>query len=289
MRTLILYVFHEFTDNVRNFIRRGLVNKSNKEFIFISNGANLDMKDWKFLDSCSNLHLFLRQNIGHDFGGWNDALFLPSDVLDHKIINSESHKHTDSIIHLHTLFDTIIFLNSTVDGPYIPDYCPCDWIDCFTSKLSDTILMTGITANFMHDTPLNLCQLYAELYKIPYKDSVHIQSMAFSLNRIGLNILMKYKLFTKDKNFPVNKWLLICSCEIGMSSLLRHEGYSLFSLMKSQDEIKYNQVGDTDNMWVNKYPDKSGLIYPLYELIFVKTTPDIIFHEKSRYDTIKNT
>jgi hypothetical protein len=42
-------------------------------------------------------------------------------------------------------------------------------------------------------------------------------------------------------------------------------------------------------MWVNKYPDKSGLIYPLYELIFVKTTPDIIFHEKSRYDTIKNT
>lgn len=286
MKTLILYLFHEFTDNVRNFIKRGLVDKSNKEFIFISNGADLNMNDWNFLDLSSSLHLFRRRNKGHDFGGWNETLFLSSDVLDQKIINSESYEHNASMPYLYTLFDNIIFLNSTVDGPYIPDYCPCDWIDCFTSKLSDRILMTGITANFMHDTPLNLCQLYSELYKIPYRDAVHIQSMAFSLNRLGLDILIKYKLFCPDKIFPIDKWLLICSCEIGMSSLLRHEGYSIYSHMKSQDEIKYNQIGDTDNIWVNKYPNRSEFIYPLYELIFVKTTPDIIFPEKVRYDKI---
>ena len=263
MKVLILYVFHEYTDNVRNFINRGLVNDPNKEFIFISNGSKFDIRNDDSIISHDNAHLFIRQNIGHDFGGWNDALFLPVTALNHKVIEMEHHEDAR---YLYTLFDNIIFLNSTVDGPYIPNYYPYDWIDCFTSKLSYSIPMTGISANFMNDTPVNLCQLYNELYKIPYNDAVHIQSMAFSLNKTGLNILIKYKLFNSNRIFPTNKWLLICSCEIGMSSLLRYEGYSLYSFVKSQGEIKHDRLEEEDNLWTN-----SKMLYSPYELIFIKT------------------
>jgi hypothetical protein len=104
--------------------------------------------------------------------------------------------------------------------------------------------------------------------------------MAFSLNRIGLNILMKYKLFAKNKIFPTDKWILICLCEIGMSSLLRYEGYSLFSLMTHQGEIVPTRIDNTDDYWWTH----RNSIFPLYEFIFVKYAPYISYHEKNRYD-----
>lgn len=286
MRTLILYVFHEITDNVLTFLRRGLVDDPNKIFIFIYNYPIYTPDPLDNLNPLmyehANVRLYLRPNIGHDFQGWNSALFLPVSCLDHKIIRIDETKPIFEP-YLHTLFDQFVFINSTVAGPYLPLYVSSDWVDCFTSQLSDEVKITGISLNFMggkYDPSIG--SIIKAYYDINVYDHIHIQSTVFGLDREGLDILLRYKLFQAKKQFPKDKWILICSSEIAISTLLRYEGKSLYSYRMEQGLIKSNQYGSTTDIWHNP-----NLSLPLNETMFVKTNiKKHIFPEKHRYDSV---
>jgi hypothetical protein len=291
MRTLILYVFHQECDNLRLFIERGLLDATDKQFIFIYNDPNYNSSDenslpaslhdnWSFLFSQPNIHLLVRPNIGQDFQGWNSGLFLSRKTLDHKIIY-ETEIAIDSD-YLYRYFDKFIFINSTVAGPYIPSYVESDWADCFTSKLSDQVKIVGITTNFMvHNHHPSITEAIRQTYGIIHDDSTHMQSMIFGLDQVGLQVLIKYGLFSSGKIFPPDKLIIIILCEIGMSMILRYEGYSMFSLMKSQGLIPAARRDMTDNFWNRPIP------FPLCELMFVKTMSYIRYIEKERYDKAK--
>lgn len=73
--------------------------------------------------------------------------------------------------------------------------------------------------------------------------------MCYGLNREGLDILIKYKLFLPDKQFPTNKYELIFSSEVAMSVILRHEKKSLYSYFYGQGLITPDTVQNTGDMW----------------------------------------
>lgn len=281
MSILILYVFHQENANFANFVKRGLINSLDRQFVFIFNGENPPIEKWSFLHKYDNIHLFIRPNVGHDFQGWNDALFLPADALQNKIIRASELQYVTDGNFLHSRFDKIIFVNSTVWGPYIPQYCPTDWTECFTSKLSESVPISGMSVNFMGVTshPRDI-QTIKNYYGVAHTDLAHVQSMAFALHRTGLDILCKYGLFAYRRQFPKNKWELICSCEIGMSSLLRYHGHSMFSFLIGQGVIPASRTDPTDNFWSNP-----AFRVPLYESIFVKAMSHLTFPEQSRYES----
>lgn len=293
MKTLILYVFHQECDNLRTFISRGLIDTPDKEFIFIYNDPSFDistpqptivrsipssLKDnWSFIYAHSNVHLLVRPNIGQDFQGWNTALFLPITSLKYKIIHPDM--VTDDYVYVHQCFDNIIFINSTVVGPYIPTYLNENWTDYFVAPLSETTKIVGISANFMATSiHCSITKLIEQTYGIVSNDHSHIQSMIFALDRIGLQILIKYGLFAPHKAFPPHKDLVIILGEIAMSVILRHEGFSMFSMMISQGLISSTRKDNTDNFW--NHPSS----FPLHEFMFVKTLSYTKFPEKDRYN-----
>jgi hypothetical protein len=172
-------------------------------------------------------------------------------------------------------------VNSTVAGPYLPAYVTNNWVDCFTSRLSDEVKMTGISINFMeraYKTEIGL--IIRAYYGIDSYDHTHIQSTVFGLDREGLEILIKYRLFHPQKKFPKEKWTLICSAEIAMSTLLRHENKSLFSYRIGQGLVKSDYTESSGDIW-----NTPNTILPLCETMFIKTNTRVpAFLEKTRYD-----
>jgi len=279
MKTLILYVFHQECDNLRLFINKGLVQDENKTFIFIYNNPDPCLDSWKFMQNYNNVHLFIRPNVGQDFQGWNDTFFLPASVLNTKIIKAKDVTPvTDNF--LYEQYDRFVCVNSTVAGPYIPLYVKDDWIDCFTAHLSNIVKLVGISANFISGRcDPYISNVITRDYNIPVKDNVHIQSMVFGLDKVGLQTLMKYGLFKQNRQFPPNKWDVVCTGEVAMTVILRHEGFSIYSFRYGQGSIPFDYVCATDNYWNTRG------VFPLMETMFVKVMNYIEFREKSRYDS----
>lgn len=279
-KTLIMFVFGGFDDFVKTFIKNGLLKDEDKTFIFISNNLDPKMDEFEFIKNYDNCHLLIRDNIGHDFQGWNTTLYLPPSSLNNKIIYANEIKH-EYDTYLFQNYEKFIFLNSTVKGPYLSKYFKENWADLFTSKLSETVKMTGTSINFMRNSEdKNIVLSILDSYGFKPKDHVHIQSMAFSLSKSGLEILQKYKLFYKDKQFQKDKTQLIFRNEVAMSSILRKEGFDIFSFIHDQGLTNPERQGKTPDIWSNP---PSNLSY--FEIMFFKYTYRPIPTEHFRYDS----
>jgi hypothetical protein len=276
MKTLVLHVTHVLNDNTRTFIERGLIHNSTTDFIFIFNGSpNLD--DYAFIHTHDNMHLFVRPNVGQDFQGWNEALFLPAHSLSQKVIYHDSLTPSDTP--LYQLYHSFVCVNSTVAGPYLPLYVDSDWVTIFTAKLSDEVKMVGIGINGMSNGAHTVTFDYIlEAYEIYTSDLTHMQSMIFAVDREGMTLLMEHGLFREGKQFPKDKWELITKSEIAMGVILRRHGKSLYSFLQGQGTVTATDRLLTDNMWYNTP-------HPLFETIFVKTNiPSGVPKEKAFYD-----
>ena len=104
-----------------------------------------------------------------------------------------------------------------------------NWVDCFTCKLVDKVKICGICLGYELPSNWQVHQIFNKHYSFVPKDDQHIQSMVFCLDREGLDVLISYGLFKNRKEFPVDKVELILSCEVAMSSILRREGFSMYS------------------------------------------------------------
>ncbi len=155
-KTLVLYVFHEVNQRVKNFIEKAVFYDENIDFLFISN------KRENIFEVPSYVKRMYRDNIGVDFGGWSDGLL------------------TDD---LYKNYDFFIFVNSSVSGPFLPSYYKGKWTDIYLDGLKDNVRLFGST--------INTCvgsnhPLYTE----------HIQSYIFSMDREVLEYLIQKEIFT---------------------------------------------------------------------------------------------
>ena len=230
-KTLILYTFHIYDNNVKYFIKNGVFKDDNIDFIFIINDPTLkvDVPDY--------IKIINRENKGYDFGAWSEGLL------------------TDN---LYLNYDYYIFANSSVVGPILPTYYKAKWTDIFLDGLTDTIKLYGCTINTHGIDSEN-----------PKLDS-HVQSYVFCTDKIGINILINKEIFSLTNQFN-NYEDVIINKEIRMSREIINSNYNIgcvFNYYKDIDfrlpkiEKALNNL-TLDRHFFNEY------LHP-YEVIFIK-------------------
>ena len=127
MKYLVIFVYFERVFSAKNiefFIKNGLYENDDVDYLFIINGKNLNIE----IPTYKNVNILKRPNIGGDFAGWAFGLN-----------NTQQNK-----------YDRFIFLNDTVRGPYLPRYIPIElkWYSLFSNLLSDKTKLVGTTKNF---------------------------------------------------------------------------------------------------------------------------------------------
>lgn len=237
MTTLILYTFHEYNDNVKYFIKKGLIDDRRYKFIMI---ANADVK----LELPSYVELIVRENNGYDFGAWS------------------------SVIHNHRNYDKYIFMNSSVYGPIIPSYCERNWVDILTSGINDYVKLYGCTLNNgdnwgtinpftnAHIQSCSFCTDNIGL-DILIKTGIFEDGSTNSMNKNDI---------VNNKEIKMSRNIVDAGYNIGCLM----ERYKNVDFRKCE---KYNRgifIGDVYfNYWFS-----IGIINK-YEIMFVKTTRDI--------------
>ena len=238
MKTLVLYVFHMFNDRVQSFINKAIFEDENTDFIVICNNKTTDFKVPSYVKT------FKRDNIGFDFGGWTDALL------------------TDD---LYKSYDSFIFVNSSVVGPFLPANFSGKWTDIYLAGLTDNVKLFGST--------INTCASYATP-----KSHSHVQSYIFAVNRETLDFLIATNIFSKNhyaKTFDEAIW----HKEVHMSRLVREHGWNIGSLMKYYQGTDFTfkvtpKVTMLDDIVYNHY---RNVYWNEYDLVFVKGNRGIIF------------
>jgi hypothetical protein len=245
MRTLVLYVFHEYNDRVEFFINNCIFKKNDLDFLVICNDEYFDIKN-KLPNYVAYLN---RPNKGYDFAAWSHGLFY-NDIY-------KNYHH-------------FIFVNSSVMGPYLPTGFEGYWTDIYINGLlQDNVKLFGSTIN---------CQFFLrndiELKNHPILYS-HIQSYIFSMRKETLEYLIKQEIFSKFNHSDVFL-KTIENKELGMSRKIIENGWNIGCLM--------DRYAGVDFRFIYKKPEDYGIdflgdvMFPEYinntftpeEVIFIK-------------------
>ena len=153
MTVLVLYIFHQYNDRVKNFIEKAVYRDDSIHFVFIANDPNISIQLPEYVE------LIKRKNIGYDFGGWSEAL----DIKKKKLQN----------------YQYIIFANSSIIGPF------CDtkkWPHLLIDGLKQDIKLFGVTINTMMD-PDHFSHVQSYLFVVEVDTAVFlIKRGIFSIN-----------------------------------------------------------------------------------------------------------
>jgi hypothetical protein len=231
-KVLVLYVFHIYNDRVESFIKNAIFKDSNVDFLIISNDKSnrLDVPDY--------VMTLFRDNIGYDFGGWSDALL------------------TDN---LYKKYDAFIFVNSSVDGPYVPFYYKDKWTDIYINGLENNIKLFGSTINTI-EQPLEFS---------------HVQSYIFSMDKTTLEYLIWCEIFSMT-NYANTFHDCIWDKEVLMSRKIIENNWNIGSLLpyytgvdftfkdKKPEEYSIRFLNDV------MYPQYRNTLWNEYHLVFIK-------------------
>ena len=264
-KTLVLYVFHLFNERVEQFFKKAIFESDQVDFLLICNDRNLDFEYPHY----KNVAVLKRENIGFDFGGWTDGLLSTS-----KFNVGSSDFETDCECEgncvctskvLYKKYQTFIFANSSIVGPYLPTYFQGKWTDIYLNGLKkDNIHLFGSTIN----NEGTQCELNPWLFS-------HIQSYIFSMTLETLEYLMEQQIFSKTnhaKSFQDD----ILNKEILMSRKIVDKGWNIGCLQtlyqgvdftfrtKRPDEYPFFFMRDI--MYTQFY----GSIWEKMELVFIK-------------------
>ena len=236
-KTLVLYIYHEVNDRVKRFIDTSIFYDTSIDFIIISNNKSNTINVPNYVKT------IFRDNVGYDFGGWSEAL----------LIND-----------LYKNYDTFIFVNSSVIGPYIPSYCKEKWTSIYLNGLRDNIKLFGST--------INTCL-------IP-KNLAHVQSYIFSMDKTTLEYLIRCEIFSltnQAKTFGE----AIYQKEILMSRKIVENGWNIGSLLSCYTNVDFTfstkEPHDYSNLWYDDicYPQYRNL-WNEYQLVFIKGNRKLI-------------
>ena len=137
-KMLVLFVFHEYNDRVKHFIKTSIFYDENIDFIIISNNKT------NCFEAPDYVKKLFRKNIGYDFGGWSDAL----------LINN-----------LYKNYKNFIFVNSSVIGPFIAPGYKGKWTDIYINGLQNNVKLFGSTINTCGD-PLNQSHVQSYIFSM---------------------------------------------------------------------------------------------------------------------------
>lgn len=238
-RTVVIYCTHVINDELEYFMNHGYITSDIIDFYFCFNGSFPIAEYTKRANQLglNNIFFHQRPNVGHDFSGWSEILFQT---------NPDG-------VEISQIYDYYIFINSTCMGPFIPLYVKNNWVNVFTSLITDKIKLVGPTINLWHGSP-------------------HVQSYMMCTDRIGLQIGLDCGIFNSEGFGQLTKTKLIDQCEIGFSSSILKYGYTIKSLLKSVSNV------DMEYYWRTKQLLDTSIHVPTYDTIYNNGYGKISFH-----------
>jgi hypothetical protein len=232
-KLLILYVFHNFNDRVKHFIKNSIFNDENVDFIIISNNKN------NIFEVPDNVKTLFRDNIGYDFGGWSDALLTNN---------------------LYENYDKFIFVNSSVIGPFIPSYYKDKWTDIYINGLqNNNIKLFGSTINTCND-PLNKSHVQSYIF------SMDKTTLKYLINCEIFSMTNYAKTFDDavwNKEVLMSRKIIQNNWNIG--SLMSYYNNIDFTFINKKPK-EYNIKFLDDIM----FPPFKNTLWNIYELVFIK-------------------
>ena len=232
MKTLVSYVYFETQQSLYNlefFLYEGSKIASEVDIFLVINGKKCS------LSIPGNINVIMRENIGFDFGGHKA-------VLDSVNIFS---------------YDYFIFLNSSVIGPFLPNYYNGNWTYTFTNMLNDKVKLAGTSIVCLPSTDLG-------------GFGPKVEGYAWCTDKIGLKVLLdKGTIFIDHKT----KKDTIVNGEYAVSNTIINAGYNLDCLLYKYKGIDWLNK-DNWNMNNNQHPSRKdtydGISIHPFETVFHK-------------------
>ena len=183
MKTLVLYVFHEYNDLVQSFINKAIFKDDNIDFMIICN--NLNYK----LDNLPDYVIYKnRENIGFDFGGWSYGLLMDD---------------------FYKKYDNYICVNSSASGPYLPETYKSKWTDFFINGLKkDNVKLFGSTICYHFQPHVQSFIFSLEKETLEYLIGWKIFSLTNHYDNLWDTVMLK-EIFMSDLIIR-NKWNIGC-------------------------------------------------------------------------------
>ena len=249
MKTAIIYHYFEkdasYRDNFIFFLNCGLCNDS-EYFIYIAGEHSVA------LPKRDNVNYYSIENRNRDFSAISAFSTNPKSKY----------------------FDTYVFINSSARGPFTPTFYDQPWHYAFTSRLTDEIALVGSSVHLGSDKTdlINDCISHS-------KQSMHAQTYAFALSRKSFLLLKSMDFFTINK--IKSKESLIKHYEVRMSEIFLQNGFSIYSLLPTQEGMHIDSMQTHfpsttlkgDPIFKSAFYGRSP---SPFETIFVKTNRNVI-------------
>ncbi len=216
MTHCVLYHFYEnsadYADNFRHFLEFGC--EGHDVICVLSSDVSFP------LPQRNNIRYITAENKNYDYGGFSHIIGLG----------------------MLTAYDHVVFINSSVRGPYTPPWQNMNWTDAYLDHLrrDANVGLVGSSINVLPNT-----SKYAVAYRERHGGDglcAHVQSYAFALSKKALQTLCDDKFFSFTGELSKDK--LIVDYEIHMSQLLIKKGYAIKCLMPEYNRLDFKALTD---------------------------------------------
>lgn len=203
------------------------------------------------------------QNHDYDFGGFS------------KLVNE---------FEIAKRYKYIIFLNSTVKGPFVlGDPMQC-WIQKFLQPLGGDVALSGMSISILHPSSPHAMDFFKRHGRQPVLP--HVQTMAFCMASRTLSSLIDDGFFSRDLNS--DRKLIISEFELLLSHRILSSGYNISCCLPMYQNIDYRTIRSDFNshsihgdcLFKNAY---FGQTINPFTSIFVKTRRNYIDFNNLEY------
>lgn len=250
-RTLVLYVYSksdkQYESNLLFFLRKGVsADDGSMDYVIIMQEGEGILGETVLPPSLpQNVRIIRHVNDCFDWGtfGW---------AVNSGAVDTSSYKY-------------IIFLNSSIRGPFLPSYWPSElhWSHAFTSRINDENKLVGATISCEGSWKDGV--LTGE-----HRQNPHVQSYIVAMDQIGLELLKSDPRVLKCYHKLHDA---IWYAELGSSAAVLNAGYNIDSLMVRYQGLDWRDTRNWQcNAGYNPYAEwmYDGINISPFEVMFIK-------------------
>ena len=242
----VIYHYFEADESYRDnfiFFLNTAINNCSRYFIYISGVCTVTLPE------LPNAEFYFIENKNFDFG----AL-------------SEFSKH-----HACMDYDTYLFVNSSMRGPFLPEYYDKSWQAVLASRLTEKIALVGSSINLLpQDSETSLEFSKKTSYLAPF---IHVQTTAYAMSSNIYKQMHRKGFYNINHN--LNKLEAICYYELGLSQEIMKMGFKIAAILPTYDEFCLSKKTlDFEHNLKNGDPLNKSIFYGRsaspFEVLFVK-------------------
>jgi hypothetical protein len=250
MKRAVIYHYFEKDDIYRDnliFFLNIAVDKDVDYFIYISGTCSINLPNYP------NIEYIYIENKNYDFGA---------------VTSFSNHEKSND-------YNSYIYINCSVRGPFVPKYTSVKWHEAFTSKLSKINGLVGSSINFLPVESKDSRYFSEKLNKPgPF---THVQTTSYALSSACFQLLKNKGFFNLEQK--LSHLDIILRYEITLSKILTENGFHICSILP-MNSFDANVNLNYPNTLRQGNPLRRSAFYGRtitpYENIFIKTNNDQI-------------